>query len=122
MPPLTHAAVGSFVLDFAGGDEETRTPDPLLAKEVLSQLSYIPVWRTNWECNTGAMPALPTMVGHCGFEPQTSPLSGARSNQAELVARRIRCKASLLFIVPPLAWPARRQFSGRQIAFLTGGI
>ena len=26
-----------------GGDEETRTPDPLLAKEVLSQLSYIPV-------------------------------------------------------------------------------
>ena len=25
-----------------GGDEGTRTPDPLLAKEVLSQLSYIP--------------------------------------------------------------------------------
>jgi hypothetical protein len=29
-----------------GGDEETRTPDPLLAKEVLYQLSYVPsaVW------------------------------------------------------------------------------
>ena len=26
----------------AGGDEETRTPDPLLAKEVLYQLSYVP--------------------------------------------------------------------------------
>ena len=26
----------------SGGDEETRTPDPLRAKEVLSQLSYIP--------------------------------------------------------------------------------
>jgi hypothetical protein len=25
-----------------GGDEETRTPDPLLAKEMLSQLSYVP--------------------------------------------------------------------------------
>jgi hypothetical protein len=25
-----------------GGDEETRTPDPLLAKEVLYQLSYVP--------------------------------------------------------------------------------
>ena len=25
-----------------GGDDETRTRDPLLAKEVLSQLSYIP--------------------------------------------------------------------------------
>ena len=28
-----------------GGDEGTRTPDPLLAKEVLSQLSYIPIER-----------------------------------------------------------------------------
>jgi hypothetical protein len=25
-----------------GGDEETRTPDPLLARQVLSQLSYTP--------------------------------------------------------------------------------
>ena len=27
-----------------GGDEENRTPDPLLARQVLSQLSYTPVW------------------------------------------------------------------------------
>ena len=27
----------------AGGDEEDRTPDPLRAKQVLSQLSYTPV-------------------------------------------------------------------------------
>ena len=27
----------------SGGDEETRTPDPLLAKEMLSQLSYVPL-------------------------------------------------------------------------------
>ena len=26
-----------------GGDEENRTPDPLLARQVLSQLSYAPV-------------------------------------------------------------------------------
>ena len=26
-----------------GGDEEVRTPDPLLARQVLSQLSYTPV-------------------------------------------------------------------------------
>jgi hypothetical protein len=26
----------------SGGDEETRTPDPLLAKETLCQLSYVP--------------------------------------------------------------------------------
>jgi hypothetical protein len=29
----------------SGGDEETRTPDPLLAKEMLCQLSYVPVFR-----------------------------------------------------------------------------
>ena len=27
-----------------GGDEEDRTPDPLLAKQVLSQLSYTPTY------------------------------------------------------------------------------
>ena len=26
-----------------GGDEEIRTPDPLLARQVLSQLSYTPM-------------------------------------------------------------------------------
>ena len=28
-----------------GGDEETRTPDPLLAKEMLCRLSYVPSHR-----------------------------------------------------------------------------
>ena len=34
-----------FILFFEvlfGGDEESRTPDPLLARQVLSQLSYTP--------------------------------------------------------------------------------
>jgi hypothetical protein len=31
-----------------GGDEETRTPDPLLAKEMLCQLSYVPSNRRWW--------------------------------------------------------------------------
>ena len=52
----------------SGGDEETRTPDPLLAKEMLYQLSYVPV--------------LPTgVVGVSGLEPETSALSGQCSNQ-----------------------------------------
>ena len=33
-----------------GGDEETRTPDPLLARQVLSQLSYTP--RLSFLCMT----------------------------------------------------------------------
>ena len=31
---------------YHGGDEEARTPDPLLAKQVLSQLSYTPAHYT----------------------------------------------------------------------------
>jgi hypothetical protein len=31
-----------------GGDEETRTPDPLLAKEMLYQLSYVPAPGGEW--------------------------------------------------------------------------
>ena len=34
-----------FGCQCAGGDERARTADPLLAKQVLSQLSYIP-WDT----------------------------------------------------------------------------
>jgi hypothetical protein len=51
-----------------GGDEETRTPDPLLAKEMLYQLSYVPAPGVG-------------MVGDSGLEPETSALSGQRSNQ-----------------------------------------
>jgi hypothetical protein len=32
----------------SGGDEETRTPDPLLAKEMLCQLSYVPAPGGEW--------------------------------------------------------------------------
>ena len=33
----------AFLLKCHGGDEEIRTPDPLLARQVLSQLSYAPM-------------------------------------------------------------------------------
>ena len=47
------------------GDEEIRTLDPLLARQVLSQLSYIPL----------------SLMGLSGLEPPTSRLSGVRSNR-----------------------------------------
>ena len=53
----------------SGGDEETRTPDPLLAKEMLYQLSYVPAL------------GRAGMVGVSGLEPETSALSGQCSNQ-----------------------------------------
>ena len=44
-----------------GGDEETRTPDPLLAKEMLCQLSYVPskpaeVWWAFLDSNQRPLP------------------------------------------------------------------
>ena len=61
-----------------GGDEENRTPDPLLARQVLSQLSYAPTNKT-----VIAKPPFDPyqMVGLGGLEPPTSRLSGVRSNQ-----------------------------------------
>ena len=55
---------------FFGGDEESRTPDPLLARQVLSQLSYTPTF----------FRASQIVVGLSGLEPPTSRLSGVRSN------------------------------------------
>ena len=62
-------AVGRAAAGEGGGDEETRTPDPLLAKEMLYQLSYVPI-------APGA-----GVVGVSGLEPETSALSGQCSNQ-----------------------------------------
>ena len=56
--------------DFSG-DEEIRTLDPLLARQVLSQLSYAP------SINKQSI----KMVGLRGLGPLTSRLSGVRSNQ-----------------------------------------
>ena len=50
------------------GDEGIRTPDLRRAKAALSQLSYIP-------------DVSGFQVGLSGLEPETSPLSEARSNQ-----------------------------------------
>ena len=82
-----------------GGDEEDRTPDPLLARQVLSQLSYTPTYHLTSALNErtvkvivkGASVVRTTyeklrvyrlaMVGLGGLEPPTSRLSGVRSNR-----------------------------------------
>jgi hypothetical protein len=68
MSPESFSCVVAVARPGGGGDEETRTPDPLLAKEMLYQLSYVPA------------PGI-GMVGVSGLEPETSALSGQCSNQ-----------------------------------------
>ena len=69
----------------SGGGERNRTVDLLLAKPALSQLSYTPVSEVSGQ-GSGInffrylMPDI-WMVGRGGFEPPTSRLSSARSNQ-----------------------------------------
>jgi hypothetical protein len=91
---------GGFIVCEAndrGGDNRDRTDDPLLAKQVLSQLSYAPnLWNPPHSeqdhpihppaSNTTSSPnALKQMgavlVGQGGFEPPTPRLSSVCSNQ-----------------------------------------
>lgn len=58
-----------------GGGRRDRTDDPLLAKQVLSQLSYAPMSTDNLRCYRQ------TMVGLVGFEPTTPALSRRCSNR-----------------------------------------
>ena len=67
-----------------GGASRDRTDDPLLAKQVLSQLSYGPVGRKHFHTvqtqGQRTEGRTSTVVGLGGVEPPTSPLSGVRSN------------------------------------------
>ena len=86
------------LLSKTSGDKEIRTLDPLLARQVLSQLSYIPI--CSYSDLSGlflfSMKVFKPMslsgpflfsakafkpMGLSGLEPPTSRLSGVRSNQ-----------------------------------------
>ena len=84
-----------------GGASRDRTDDPLLAKQVLSQLSYGPFRgrRTEYRGQTdqerqllSSVLCLPSseLVGLGGLEPPTSPLSGVRSNHLSYRPGRAR--------------------------------
>ena len=105
--PLAFILAVKYVV---GGDEENRTPDPLLARQVLSQLSYAPIMLrlfltrlivafarisvsisrcrfpdTFFIVCTNQLPSVQVyvqgLVGLSGLGPLTSRLSGVRSNQ-----------------------------------------
>ncbi len=71
----------------AYGDDRVRTDDPLLAKQVLSRLSYVPSGQ--WSAASGQTASDLTdrwslttdLVGQGGFEPPTPRLSSVCSNQ-----------------------------------------
>ena len=74
-----------FKVQKVGGDERNRTADPLLARQVLSQLSYAPTFLL--------LSAKTCLVGLSGLEPLTSRLSGVRSNQLSYRPKKINLRA-----------------------------
>ena len=71
----------TFVASFdAGGDDGIRTHDPLLAGQVLSQLSYTPIIGFVCLFSIFEISLREILVGPSGLEPPTSCLSGTRSN------------------------------------------
>ncbi len=73
-----------FKVQKVGGDERNRTADPLLARQVLSQLSYAPTFLL--------------LSAKSGLEPLTSRLSGVRSNQLSYPCFSLRAAPSKLNI------------------------
>ena len=77
---------GSYSLLTVNGDEGIRTLDPLLARQVLSQLSYtpgvpLPTFLPVRISYAFVFPASCRCLGLSGLEPPTSRLSGVRSNR-----------------------------------------
>ena len=71
----------AFLAFRPGGDEQNRTVDPLLARQVLSQLSYTPRYHRGLLLILALFFFSEELVGSSGLEPPTSRLSGARSNR-----------------------------------------
>jgi hypothetical protein len=118
---ITHNRTGSQVIPAqpftVGGADRDRTDDPLLAKQVLSQLSYSPIRfedgrkrrmkieepdrRMSRFANLVAQSIL--LVGLGRFELPTSRLSGVRSNQ--LSYRPVRYTACRSIVASPASHP-----------------
>lgn len=77
-PPRRIGKLKTFRVD--GGARRDRTDDLKLAKLPLSQLSYGPFLAKGRAMGAAAV-ATVELVGLGGFEPPTSRLSSARSNQ-----------------------------------------
>ena len=78
---LLYRTILRKVLLLPNGDKGIWTLDPLLARQVLSQLSYTPMTSENQKIIYIKFSSFHKEMGLNGLEPSTSRLSGVRSNQ-----------------------------------------
>ncbi len=77
---ILEISIDLFGCQCAGGDERIRTADPLLAKQVLSQLSYIP-WAADAPRYSDASPASPSARGSHWTRGRFSDLESLKSGK-----------------------------------------
>ena len=119
---LLKISIDLFGCQCAGGDERARTADPLLAKQVLSQLSYIP-WGTG-EIHRAITDASPASPSAC-----EERLRGRLSDLESLKSGKDRTKPWVRLLVhsnernddgfSPRAEPPADHFRDRSHAFGT---
>ena len=78
---ILEISIDLFGCQCAGGDERARTADPLLAKQVLSQLSYIP-WGTLCVLLATSIRPIRTADGRC--LPPRADLAGPAGGTSDL--------------------------------------
>src|SRR5256714_2780560 len=74
---ILEISIDLFGCQCAGGDERIRTADPLLAKQVLSQLSYIP-WAADAPRHSDTRKCLPPHAIRTGTAGGASDLEACR--------------------------------------------
>ena len=87
-----------FNLGNLGGGKRDRTDDPLLAKQVLYQLSYAPF-------TLNLCQRLRYLVGLGGLEPPTPRLSSVCSNQLSYKPRSLRISKPTITDKCEYLWP-----------------
>ena len=93
---ILEISIDLFGCQCAGGDERARTADPLLAKQVLSQLSYIPWDTARNRALCGASPAPPSACEEHGLRGRLSDLESLKSGK-DRTKNHGPCLLGLLF-------------------------
>jgi hypothetical protein len=103
---ILEISIDLFGCQCAGGDERARTADPLLAKQVLSQLSYIP-WGTANRAISGAAFLIRMRGAGASLRVRRTLLRGRFSDLESLKSGKDRTKTWVRLLVHSIESPTK---------------